>query len=316
MAGHTEGGAGALPGRKLLKLLPLGVSQVPRHSDLHAEQNSPPGVAAFVTQCLKEATEEDFSSFHKMGEARENVDTDGKKHPIVIEKLKKKDDVEGTWFARRSLHEEVSYEELDEVLRKDHERNEMEYTPAIYDVNTLLEWHVDEEIEGVRDVNIRITQMHHSMPAPALLNDRVFTVLLVSFIPTRPVSGTLSQSIDLQLPVDLSTFPPAVREQSHVQVVNAKHIYKSPESGTAFQKKQDGRKIVEGRYVSLEKIAKVEKDGKMVSKWEMTTNSDAEGSLPLGVQKLGVPGAIVKDVPLAIKHIINNRPQERGMNGE
>ncbi|KAL1595858.1 hypothetical protein SLS60_009548 [Paraconiothyrium brasiliense] len=250
-----------------------------------------------------------------MGEARESVDAAGQKHPIVIEKLKKKDDVEGTWFARRSLHEEVSYEELDEVLRRNHERNEMEYTPAIYDVNTLLEWHVEEEIEGVRDVNLRITQMHHSMPAPALLNDRVFTVLLVSFIPTHPASGTLAQSIDLQLPVDLSTFPPTIRERSHIHVINTKHIYKSPASGTPVQKKQDGRKVIEGRYVSLEKIAKVEKDGKMVSKWEMTTDSDAEGSLPMGLQKLGVPGAIVKDVPLAIEYIIMKRAG-RGMDFE
>lgn len=152
MVGHAEGGAGAIPGRKLLALLPLGVSQVPQHPELGVDQHSPPGVGAFVTQCLHEANEEDFSGFQKMGEARESVSGAG---TVTIEKLKKKDKVEGTWFARRSFHEEVTYEELDEVLRKNHERNEMEYTPAIYDVNTLLEWHVEEEIEGVRDVNIR-----------------------------------------------------------------------------------------------------------------------------------------------------------------
>jgi hypothetical protein len=155
MVGHAEGGAGALPGRKLLALLPLGVSQVPRHAELSHEQHSPPGVGAFVMQCLNEANEEDFSSYQRMGEARESVQVGGKRHAVVIEKFKKKDHVEGTWFLRRSLHEEVSYEELDGVLRKNHERNEMEYTPAIYDANTLLEWHVEEEIEGVRDVNIR-----------------------------------------------------------------------------------------------------------------------------------------------------------------
>lgn len=152
MAGHVEGGAGALPGRKLLALLPLGVSQVPMHPELSHEQHSPPGVGAFVMECLDEANEEDFSSFQRTGEARESVPG---ARAIVIEKLKKKDKVEGTWFARRSFHAEASYEELDEVLRKNHERNEMEYTPAIYDVNTLLEWHVEEQIEGVKDVNIR-----------------------------------------------------------------------------------------------------------------------------------------------------------------
>lgn len=149
--------------------------------------------------------------------------------------------------------------------------------------------------------------MHHSMPAPALLSDRVFTVLLVSFIPTQPAPGTLAQSIDIQFPISLQTFPPAVRERSHIHVVNAKHMYKSPASGAPFQKKQDGRKVVEGRYVSLEKIAKVEKDGKTVARWEMATDSDAEGSLPMSMQKLGLPSAIVKDVPLAIEYAIKKR---------
>lgn len=86
-----------------------------------------------------------------------------------------------------------------------------------------------------------------------------------------------------------------------------KLTYKASDSASAFQKKQDGRKLVEGRYVSLEKISKVEVNGKVLSKWEMMTDSDAEGALPMGVQKLGIPGAIVKDVPLALKYIISKR---------
>lgn len=157
MAGLAEGGAGPLPGRRLLKLLPLNVNQVPLHPELHAKQaqRHPPALSAFVTQCLNEANEEDFQNFQKTGEARETVDVAGKKHPLSIEKLKKRDDVEGTWFARRSLHDQVSYEELDGVLRKDHEKNEMEYTPAIYEANTVLEWQVEEQIEGVKDVELR-----------------------------------------------------------------------------------------------------------------------------------------------------------------
>ena len=149
--------------------------------------------------------------------------------------------------------------------------------------------------------------MHHSMPAPALLNDRVFTVLLVSFVPTSPAPGTLAQSIDLQFPVDLSNFPVAVKERSRAVSSMGKLTYKASDSASAFQKKQDGRKLVEGRYVSLEKISKVEVNGKVLSKWEMMTDSDAEGALPMGVQKLGIPGAIVKDVPLALKYIISKR---------
>lgn len=157
MAGHSQGGAGPLPGRKLLKLLPLNVNQVPWHADLHAAEatHRPPALAEFVKQCLEEASEDGLATFQKTGEVREVYEAGGKKRSVVIEKLKKKDDVEGTWFARRSLHEDVSFEELDGVLRRDHERNEMGYTPAIYDVNSVLEWRVEEEIEGVREVELR-----------------------------------------------------------------------------------------------------------------------------------------------------------------
>ena len=160
MAGQVEGGAGALPGRKLLKLLPLNVTQVPQHPELHTEQESHilPSLASFVAQCLKEAKEEDFSTFQRMGEAKETYEAGGKRNTISIEKMKKRDDVEGTWFARRSMHDDVSYEELDRVLRENHDKNEMEYTPAIYDVNTVLEWQVNEEIEGVRNVDLRSKQ--------------------------------------------------------------------------------------------------------------------------------------------------------------
>ena len=162
MAGHSQGGAGPLPGRKLLKLLPLNVNQVPYHPDLHADGAShhPPALSSFLAQCLKEANEEDFSTFQRMSEARETYEAEGKKYSVVIEKLKKKDDVEGTWFARRSLHEEVAFEELDGVLRKNHEKNEMEYTPAIYDANTVLVWRVEEEFEGMSDVELRSKWLH------------------------------------------------------------------------------------------------------------------------------------------------------------
>ncbi|KAJ4301239.1 hypothetical protein N0V90_003330 [Kalmusia sp. IMI 367209] len=305
MAGLAAGGAET---PRLLRLVPLGVNDVPEHLELAAAQSNAPSVSAFLAQCLREAGQEDFGGFAKTGEVKESVAVSGGRFPVVVEKLKKKGEEGGMWFGRRSVHaDEVSFEELDAVVRTGHEKNEMEYTPAIYEANTLVEWGFGEAIEGVKDVEMRITQMHHTMPAPALLNDRVFTVLLISFIATSPASGTLAQSIDLQLPVDLSTFPFGIKARSHTVASSSKLTYKSPDPATSFQKKQDGRKLVEGKYVSLEKLSKVEVDGKVVSKWEMKTASDAEGALPLGVQKLGVPGAIVKDVPLALEYIVKKR---------
>lgn len=59
-----------------------------------------------------------------------------------------------------------------------------------------------------------------------------------------------------------------------------------------------------GQYVSVErckilKDAGHEDDGKIV--WDMATASDACGWLPMGLQKLGVPGAVVKDVGYFVK---------------
>lgn len=44
--------------------------------------------------------------------------------------------------------------------------------------------------------------------------------------------------------------------------------------------------------------------------WEMKTASDASGNLPMWMQKMGVPGAIVKDVPLALEFAVKSRGKE------
>ncbi len=45
--------------------------------------------------------------------------------------------------------------------------------------------------------------------------------------------------------------------------------------------------------------------------WIMATASDAKGNLPLAVQKLGVPGAIVNDVGFFMKWIAEKRASAR-----
>lgn len=42
-------------------------------------------------------------------------------------------------------------------------------------------------------------------------------------------------------------------------------------------------------------------DGGAQVKWQMATASDAKGALPMWAQKMGVPGAVVKDVGLFIE---------------
>lgn len=57
-------------------------------------------------------------------------------------------------------------------------------------------------------------------------------------------------------------------------------------------------------YTSLERC-KITPSGDV--EWIMATASDAKGNLPMVVQKLGVPGAIVKDVGLFMKWIAEKR---------
>jgi len=51
--------------------------------------------------------------------------------------------------------------------------------------------------------------------------------------------------------------------------------------------------VVLGQYVSVERCY-AQEDGKVM--WEMGTASDAKGVLPMGIQKLALPGKIVVDV--------------------
>lgn len=117
--------------------------------------------------------------------------------------------------------------------------------------------------------------MCHSLPTP--LNNRVFSVLVVKARSTSSQPSFLT----VQIPVDLSQVPVALYS-------NGRH----KEEGKFDQRKQ----VTPGIYVSVERAELID-DGSKV-KWQMTTASDAKGVLPLWAQKLGVPGAVVKDVGL------------------
>jgi len=103
-------------------------------------------------------------------------------------------------------------------------------------------------------------------------------------------SGATSSGLRGEVPVNLISVPTAFYSTGK----NRK------EGSTTRQKK----KVVLGQYVSVERC-KVLKDegspdnGKVV--WDMATASDAKGWLPMALQKLGVPGAVVKDVGYFMK---------------
>jgi hypothetical protein len=131
-----------------------------------------------------------------------------------------------------------------------------------------------------------VYEMSHHIPFP--LFNRTFCTLVISAIDSAK-TGTDS-FILVQVPVNLTSVPTAFYSTGK----NRK------EGSTARQKK----KVVLGQYVSVERcqILKDEgspDNGKVV--WDMATASDAKGWLPMAMQKLGVPGAVLKDVGFFMK---------------
>ncbi|PNS13899.1 hypothetical protein CAC42_1390 [Sphaceloma murrayae] len=188
-----------------------------------------------------------------------------------------------TWFARSSIHENkakkgtAEWAEFERYLLDDHSEHEKDYTPAVYDAHKVLDWGSTglQGIEGWEKVEMSIFEMCHSMPPP--LSNRTFSVIVVKARSTRsPVSF-----ITAQIPVDISQTQVALYS-------NGRH----EEEGRGEQKKP----VTPGIYVSVERCELID-DGSKV-KWQMTTASDAKGVLPMAIQKLGVPGAVVKDVGL------------------
>lgn len=60
-------------------------------------------------------------------------------------------------------------------------------------------------------------------------------------------------------------------------------------------------------YASIELCRLVTDQGVEMVEWIMATTSDAKGWLPMWVQKLGVPGAISKDVTYFMNWIAGRR---------
>jgi len=126
--------------------------------------------------------------------------------------------------------------------------------------------------------------MCHHIPFP--LFNRVFTTLVV----TATKDSASPYFIVAQVPLDLTSIPAAIYSTGRNKT----------EGTTARQRK----KVVLGQYVSVERC-KVDGEGKVV--WEMGTASDAKGWLPMAVQKMALPGAIVKDVGWFVEWTLGRR---------
>lgn len=127
--------------------------------------------------------------------------------------------------------------------------------------------------------------MCHHIPGP--IENRTFSTLVVR-------AKTREQAfITAQIPVNASKVETAL-------YANGKHR----SVGDTSQKRE---KVTVGVYTSVERV-KDQADGGIM--WEMATASDAKGWLPMSVQKMGVPGAVVKDVGLLVGWVAERRKQE------
>ena len=136
-----------------------------------------------------------------------------------------------------------------------------------------------------------VYEMCHKMPPP--LNNRCFATLVASARTTSPDRGF----VVVQVPVDIAAVPAS--------------LYSSGRNKTEGADALKKQKVVMGQYVSIERVRLLPEEGSPgVVEWEMATASDARGSLPMGLQKMGVPGAIVKDVGFFLGWNEKRRGQE------
>jgi len=126
-----------------------------------------------------------------------------------------------------------------------------------------------------------VYEMCHHIPTP--LYNRTFPTLVVTG------KDTAESFVVAQIPVDLTAVHAA--------------LYSTGRNRREGESVRQRKKVVLGQYVSVERCKVIKApgmdDGKVI--WEMATASDAKGSLPMSVQKIAVPGAIVKDVGFFMK---------------
>lgn len=237
------------------------------------------------------------------------------------------------WYARRSYHHNLSvkrnapgtasFNEFIFGLRDQKSEREKQFTTDLYDAHHICDW--TEELQPLiananqhRDgsptsprythVTMRIYEMCHKLPSPAA--PRCFPVLVL----TASVSN--DEFIAVTLPVNISTFPGA--------------FYSNGRNHKEGHDHQTRKGVTIGSYVAVERVHKYPstrehaKDAKGQSigrehsradsgeeiEWVMATASHAKGNIPMAMQRMGVPGAIAKDVGLFLKWIRNVSEEE------
>jgi Protein of unknown function (DUF3074) len=217
------------------------------------------------------------------------------------------------WFARRSIHDNISskngdkpghasWEEFLYGLRDNHSKHEEDFTPTLFDARKVVDWSgqlrkLEEEgsvsREGYRDATMSIYEMCHDVPSP--LKPRAFGVLVAtaSLVGKKNMAeGDQEKFVAVTVPVQLGMDVKAAFYAN----------FKNLQQGEDSKKK---REMVQGLYCAVETCTlrkKAQGDSEEIE-WVMATASDAKGILPMWMQKLALPGTVPKDVGYFMKWI-------------
>ena len=138
------------------------------------------------------------------------------------------------------------------------------------------------------------------------LNNRVFTVLLLSGIRFDVPTGLTDEFIVVQLPVNLAKFPSTITSRSRHMTSSKPRYQPDPKTKpplTQDQLNECDKGLVQGYYASVEKLSRTEDS----TDWVMSTASDAGGWVPKSFYKFAVPNKIAQDVAYVYKYINDNR---------
>lgn len=143
--------------------------------------------------------------------------------------------------------------------------------------------------------------MCHKLPFP--LSTRVFPVLVIT-------AKKGSQGfVVVQVPVNIASLPEALYSNGrNLREGDSGLKRKKPTLGYAACVLRDGLPwsltIPSSVYTSIERCVLTANDE---IEWTMATASNARGNLPMWAQKMGVPGAVAKDVGFFMKWIEEKR---------
>ena len=193
------------------------------------------------------------------------------------------------------------------------------------------------------DISMRVYEMCHALPTP--LQPRVFSVLVATAKTTTTTTGTAtavgSQAPDaaaadgdgfivVQIPLDIKSVPaafysngrnikeglsPEKRKEVVIGIYTSiergrrygHHHHRRGGGGAAQAGDGDGDGDGDGHQSSAGAEAEGKGETEGETEWLMATASDARGVLPMWMQKMGTPGAVVKDVGLFMKWVQEKR---------